>query len=88
MKLLGVVYYGVLQHPVILSRVLFSFVGKIQQNFVSTQKTHNLGHTHTQLAEVVAEMSAVEQRYFLLFISGSPRMPLGGLMPKVCFLFF
>eukprot|EP01060_Flectonema_neradi_P007504 TRINITY_DN15236_c1_g1_i2.p1 TRINITY_DN15236_c1_g1~~TRINITY_DN15236_c1_g1_i2.p1 ORF type:complete len:2083 (+),score=363.11 TRINITY_DN15236_c1_g1_i2:112-6360(+) len=37
----------------------------------------------TQLIEVVVEMSDEEQRNFLTFISGSPKMPLGGLSPKI-----
>ncbi|KAJ9447832.1 putative ubiquitin fusion degradation protein C12B10.01c [Diplonema papillatum] len=36
-----------------------------------------------QLVEVVTEMTAAEQGRFLTFISGSPRIPLGGLVPKV-----
>eukprot|EP00755_Sulcionema_specki_P005057 Sspe_Gene.31687::Locus_15606_Transcript_1_1_Confidence_1.000_Length_6859::g.31687::m.31687/K10590/TRIP12; E3 ubiquitin-protein ligase TRIP12 len=35
------------------------------------------------LISVVAEFDAYEQRKFLTFISGSPRMPLGGLVPKI-----
>jgi E3 ubiquitin-protein ligase TRIP12 len=33
----------------------------------------------TMLAEIMSEMSGAEQRLFLRFISGAPRLPIGGL---------